>query len=128
MTTGFVTILLVVSSQSVLTAQTIPTEADLSCIESLEFPTGGLLSSRAGTSGTVEVAVEIGKNGKPQIRLTGDNQLLKSEVNVAMALSRFAVRCEGRIVRLSFKFVLHDPPADNLMPPAVRFLPPNRFE
>jgi hypothetical protein len=54
--------------------------------------------------------------------------MLKGEVQVAMQLSRFASRCSGKEIKLVFMFTLTDPPVDSVLPPAVQFVPPNRFE
>ena len=102
---------------------------DLSCISSLELPTRGLLAAGAGTSGTVHAAAEIGKEGQlSKLRLTGGNPGLQGEVRVAMNLSQFAARCHDRTVECVFGFTLEDPPTDSIIPPGVRFVPPNRFE
>ena len=45
-----------------------------------------------------------------------------------MNLSQFAARCEDRTIEFVFAFKLEDPPTDHIVPPAVRFVPPNRFE
>ena len=112
-----------------LQAQEPSVEQDLSCISFLELPTRGLLAAGAGTSGTVHVAAEIGKEGQlSKLTLTGGNPGLQGEVRVAMNLSQFAVRCHDRTVGLVFAFTLEDPPTDSIIPPGVRFVPPNRFE
>jgi hypothetical protein len=104
-------------------------DSNLGCVKSLEVPTRGLFAARAGVSGTVEVAVEVGKDGQPEKwGLMGDNQILKGEAQVAVSLSRFLPACEGRMVKIVFAFTLEDPPSDSILPPAVRFIPPNRFE
>jgi hypothetical protein len=86
-------------------------------------------AARAGAPGEVYAVVRIGKDGQvDKLDLTGANQGLQAEVRVAMNLSKFDVRCEGESLRFIFAFTLEDPPTDNIVPPGVRFLPPNRFE
>jgi hypothetical protein len=58
----------------------------------------------------------------------GDNRLLKAEVDVAMQLSQFAARCYNKKLTFEFRFTLEDPEGDNLLPPSVVFVPPNRFD
>ena len=127
----FVRIMLVLSVGfcRVLIAQDTAHGADLSCAASLELPTRGLLAARAGSSGTVAAVIRIGKGGKMSaLRLTGKNEILKAEVRVAIGLSHFTPRCAGRSLRVEFGFTLEDPPTPSIIPPAVRFIPPNRFE
>jgi hypothetical protein len=101
----------------------------LACAASLELPTRGLLASGAGTSGVVEATVHIGSGGHPaEVKLTGGNGALQGEVRVALSLSTFAEDCEGRDIKLVYAFELQDPATDSIVPPAVRFVWPNRFE
>jgi hypothetical protein len=44
-----------------------------------------------------------------------------------MNASRFEAACVGRKVEFVFEFTLEDPPEVILIPPGVRFIPPNRF-
>jgi outer membrane biosynthesis protein TonB len=100
-----------------------------SCIRWLELPTRGLLAARAERSGTVHAAIEISNDGRAtSVRLTSDNPLLKSEVQVAIQQSRFDPSCSGKTMEFIFAFTLEGAPADSLIPPGVRFIPPNRFE
>lgn len=112
-----------------LRAQEPTADPDLSCFSSLELPTRGLFAAGAGTSGSVIAAAEIGRGGKlSKLRLTGGNPGLQGEVRVAMNLSQFAAKCHGQTVKVVFGFILEDPPIDHIIPPGVRFVPPNRFE
>ena len=111
-----------------LSGQTRIAPSDFSCVESLELPTRGLLAAGAGKSGTVSAIVHIGDGGHVEkLELVGDNKILNAEVRVAMNLSQFTAKCSGRQFGLVFEFVLEDPPTNTLIPPAVRFLPPDRF-
>jgi hypothetical protein len=102
---------------------------DPSCIESLELPTRGLLAARSPTSGTVRAEVHIGDQGRTEkLVLTGGNPFLEGEVHVALKGSRFAPRCQGRKLEFVFGFTMEEPARYDLIPPAVRFIPPNRFE
>jgi hypothetical protein len=113
----------------VVRAQDPGSRFDFSCIDFLELPTRGLLAAGAGTSGTVRAVAKIGKKGQlSKLTLTGGNRGLQGEVRVAMNLSRFAGKCQGRSVEFVFAFTLEDPPTDSIIPPGVRFVPPNRFE
>jgi hypothetical protein len=113
----------------VLRAQDPGSRLDFSCIDFLELPTRGLLAAGAGTSGTVRAVAQIGKEGQlSKLTLTGGNRGLRGEARVAMNLSRFAAKCQGRSVEVVFAFTLEDPPTDSIIPPGVRFVPPNRFE
>ena len=47
--------------------------------------------------------------------------------NVSCARAR-AAHCEDRTIEFVFAFKLEDPPTDHIVPAAVRFVPPNRFE
>ncbi len=77
----------------------------------------------------MHAVVKINKNGQVgSLDLFGDNKALRAEVEVAINLSKFDARCGGRVVEFIFAFTLEDPPTDNIVPPAVRFSPPNRFE
>ena len=110
-------------------AQTPASGIDLACVTYLELPTRGLHAARAGSSGTVFAAGRIGKKGRlTLLQLRGGNRGLQGEVRVAMNLSQFAARCEDRTIKFVFAFKLEDPPTYNLIPPGVRFVPPNRFE
>lgn len=72
---------------------------------------------------------KIGKKGQlSKLTLTGGNPGLRGEARVAMNLSRFAAKCQGRSLEFVFAFTLEDPPTDSIIPPGVRFVPPNRFE
>jgi hypothetical protein len=103
--------------------------ANLSCVSSLELPTRGLLAAGAGASGIVHVFARIGRDGRlSNLKLDGGNPGLQGEVGVAINLSRFAVKCQDRTVEFIFAFTLEDPPTDSIIPPGVRFIPPNRFE
>jgi len=114
---------------AVLPGQTRTSVGDYSCVRSLELPTRGLFAARAGTSGSVHVVVWIAKDGQVgKLDLTGANPILQAEVRVAMNLSKFDSRCEGQSLEFSFAFRLEAPPTDNIIPPAVQFIPPNRFE
>lgn len=113
----------------ILFAQSQTSAGDLSCIESLELPTKGLLAARAQTSGVVRATISLGKEQKPdKVDLSGSDNLLTNEVRVAINLSRFSNHCAGRTLVLVFAFNLEEPAVDTVMPPAVRFKPPNRFE
>jgi hypothetical protein len=102
---------------------------DLSCVDSLELPTRGLLAAGAGSSGVVHAAAGIGKDGKlSNLRMDGGNRGLRGEVRVAMNLSKFAAKCRDRTIDFVFAFTLEDPPTDSIIPPGVSFVPPNRFE
>ena len=117
-----------VAAVSVLAQEPMP-GTNLACIESLTLPTRGLLAARAGHSGTVEAVVNVtSADSPPEVILHGDNPLLEGEVQVALSLSRFGPRCAGSRISFSFVFKLEDPPTDSIVPPAVRFMPPNRFE
>jgi hypothetical protein len=121
--------MLAIAIPQFLPAQERPGASDLSCVESLELPTRGLLAAGAGKSGTVTAAIHIGDGGQvDSVELTGDNNILKGEVRVAVNLSHFAPKCSGREFRVVFAFTLEDPPTDSIIPPAVKFVPPNRFE
>ena len=112
-----------------LPAQPPSSSVDLSCVSSLELPTRGLLAAGAWSSGTILALGQIGKRGQlSKLQLRGGNRGLQGEVRVAMSLSQFNARCEGRTVEFAFAFTLEDPPTDNIVPPVVRFVPPNRFE
>ena len=101
----------------------------LSCATSLELPTHGIMAAKAGTSGVVTAKIHIGEAGQvSDLQLSSDNRYLEGEVRVAIDLSKFAARCKRRVLELIFSFTLQDPPTDSIVPPAVRFLPPNRFE
>jgi hypothetical protein len=114
---------------AVLTGQTRIAAADHSCVKSLELPTRGLLAARAGTSGTVHATGRIGEDGQlDKLDLTDANRILQGEVRVAMNLSKFDARCKGQSVEFIFAFTLEGPATDYIIPPAVRFAPPNRFE
>jgi len=126
------TFLLVVSSimsAVALYAQKPTLEQDLSCVKYLELPTRGLLAAGAGGSGTVHAVAEVGGDGQmAKLRLTGGNSGLQGEVRVAMNLSRFTSSCSNRSVEFVFVFALEDPPTESVIPPGVRFVPPNRFD
>ncbi len=62
------------------------------------------------------------------MQFTSDDPALEREVQIALNLSKFKKSCAGRKFELVFSFELADPPADSVLPPDVRFLPPNRFE
>jgi hypothetical protein len=110
-------------------AQQTAARAEPSCVSWLELPTRGLLAARAPASGTVQAVVYIGEGGRPsKVELTGGNRWLEGEVRVAMLASVFASRCQGRTLKFIFGFTIEDPPADELIPPGVRFVPPNRFD
>jgi hypothetical protein len=102
---------------------------DLSCVTSLELPTHGLLAAAAAESGTVDAEFYLDADGQvSKLELRGGNPGLRGEVRVAIELSKFAARCKGRQLKFIFAFTLEDPPTDSILPPAVRFVPPNRFE
>jgi len=110
-------------------AQVSTSDTDLSCIASLALPTTGAFAARAGTSGTVRATITIGKGGElAKLDLDGKNPVLNAEVRVAMNMSAFVARCEDRTIAILFSFTLKDPMTDYILPPAVRFVPPNRFE
>jgi hypothetical protein len=72
--------------------------------------------------------VQIGTKGRlAKLKLTGGNMALQSEVRVAMNLSRFAAECQGQAIEFVFTFKLEDPATSTIVPPAVHFVPPNRF-
>lgn len=106
--------------------------ADFSCVNSLELPTRGLFAARAPGSGSVRAMVTIGKEGTlSKMQFTTDGpapQVLEAEVRVALDSSRFEQRCSGRTLEFVFSFRVEDPPTDFILPPAVRFQPPNHFE
>ena len=121
-------IALCVVSAAMLQAQTPASNTDLSCVRTLSLPTTGAFAARAGTSGSVRAAVAIGKKGEmARLDLDGENPVLNAEVRVAMSLSQFAERCENRTLILMFAFTLKDPMTDYIAPPAVSYIPPNRF-
>lgn len=102
---------------------------ELACVTSLELPTRGFLAATSSSSGTVHARIEIGLSGRAsRIELSGANPLLQGEVRVGLNQSRFSEKCSGKQVELLFQFTLEGSPTDTLRPPAVRFLPPNRFE
>ena len=111
------------------TAQASMPLHELGCVGALELPTRSILSSRAVTSGTVIVTVQVGIDGKAaQIDMLGESAALKGEVQVAMTLSTFLPKCAGKKLELVFAFKLEDPPSESILPPGVRYMPPNRFE
>ena len=129
MTTLQTAILMLAIVPFALNGQTQPATAHASCIKSLELPTRGLMAARAGASGTVDAVVLVRTDGKiEKLDLTGGNNNLQAEVRVAMELSTFDSTCQGQRILLTFDFTLTDPPADNILPPAVKFVPPSRFE
>jgi hypothetical protein len=112
-----------------LTAQEPILDKSLSCVASLELPTHGLLAARAGTSGTVAAIIRVAEGGAVSaLELAGGNDILQAEVRVAVKLSTFDRKCQGRSVQIIYAFTLEDPATDSIIPPAVRFIPPNRFE
>lgn len=114
---------------SIAQAQKPESRVDLSCIGSLELPTHGLLAARAPHSGIVVATIKIGSGGAlSKVKLAGDSPILEGEVRVALDNSSFTSRCAGRTLEFVFAFTLEDPPTDSILPPAARFLPPNRFE
>jgi hypothetical protein len=126
-----VTIIVLVSATfiPIVHGQDPESDTQFSCVNTLELPTRGLLASGAGNSGVVHAVADIGKDGKvAHLQLNGGNPGLQAEVRVAMDLSKFATKCHGRALEFVFAFTLEDPPIDSLRPPAVRFVPPNRFE
>ena len=113
----------------IIRGQEPTSEGQFSCVNFLELPTRGLLASGAGKSGVVRAVIDIGKDGTvSHLQLDGGNPGLRAEVRVAMELSKFAAKCHDRSVEFVFAFTLEDPPVDSIRPPAVRFVPPNRFE
>jgi hypothetical protein len=61
--------------------------------------------------------------------MNGGDPSLQGEVQAAVSVSRFKTRCAGRKVKFVFVFTLiEENPSDNVIPPFVRFVPPNRFE
>ena len=125
----FAVVLSCVGMPALLLGQTRASAADRPCVKSLELPTRGLLAAGAGSSGTVVATVLIAKDGSVQrLDLTGGNRVLQGEVRVAIGLSKFDSVCQGQNVEFIFAFTLEDPPTDAIIPPAVQFLPPNRFE
>jgi hypothetical protein len=74
------------------------------------------------------VIIPSGQDGPAYANLTGGNDALQAEVRVAVNLSRFKPECKGRKIEIVYVFTLQDPPTDTVIPPAVRFVPPNRFE
>jgi hypothetical protein len=112
-----------------LQAQKPVADTDLSCVRSLELPTRGLAAARSDASGTVSARVHVGAGGKiASLDLDGGTLALRAEVEVAMSLSEFSGKCQGRAVGFVFHFTLEGPAMDYIVPPGVRFLPPNRFE
>ena len=113
-------------------AQVAPKKEDLSCVVSLDLPTHGILAARSPNPGTVHATLSIGREGKPtKILMTTDTpspEGLEAEVGIALRDSQFAPSCDGRQLEFFFAFSLQDPPVDSILPPAVRFVPPNRFE
>ena len=98
-------------------------------MSSLELPTHGLIAARAPRSGTVKAALQIGPGGAlSNVEFTSDEPILEREVQVALNLSQFRKRCAGQRFEIVFSFELQDPPTDSILPPNVRFRPPNRFE
>jgi hypothetical protein len=103
--------------------------ADLSCVKSLDLPTHGIIASGSPESGVVTAEIQVGEKGDlADLRLSGGNQLLQGEVRVAIQLSTFAAQCKGRVLKFLFSFTLQEPATDSILPPAVQYLPPNRFE
>lgn len=103
--------------------------ADLSCVDFLELPTRGVIAAAAGTSGVVRAVAHIGEQGRlSSLELDGGGTRLQGEVRVAINLSQFASKCHDRTVEFVFAFTLQGPPTDSILPPGVRFRPPNRFE
>jgi len=101
---------------------------DLSCVTSLDLPTHGFLAA-ASESGTVEVEIHLdGKTKAANVELRGGNPGLQGEVRAAIEMSKFGARCNGRVLKFVFAFTVQDPASDSILPPAVRFVPPNRFE
>jgi len=104
-------------------------DPNLSCITALELPTRGLSATGARASGTVNAEIHIGSRGEvSRLDLRGGEPALQGEVQVAIGLSEFSDRCAGQTVELVFAFTLENPPTSSIIPPGVRFLPPNRFE
>jgi hypothetical protein len=105
---------------------------DVSCVTSLHLPTHGFFAARAPHSGTVHATVHLGTGGTPSktqlVTDTPNPEGLEAEVRTALAGSDFAPRCAGRALEFFFAFTLEEPPADSILPPTVRFVPPNRFE
>lgn len=114
---------------ALLTGQTQNSTADYSCTKSLELPTKGLFAAGAKTSGTIEAVVRISKDGLvDQLHLTGRDPDLQAEVRAVMSLSKFDSRCVGQSLKFVFAFTVEDPATDNIIPPRVQFMPPNRFQ
>jgi len=113
-------------------AQIAPQKGDLSCVVSLDLPTHGILAARAPNPGTVHATLSIGPGGRLTKMLlatdTARPEGLEAEVSIALRGSDFAARCDGRQIELFFAFSLQDPAVDSILPPAVRSVPPNRFE
>ncbi len=113
----------------ILHGQRPVSKVDLSCVDALELPTRGLSAAGARESGVVDAVAHIGKDGRlSRLQLAGGNRALQGEVRVAMNLSKFAAACHDRMIEFVFSFTLEGPPVDSILPPGVRFVPPNRFE
>jgi len=54
------------------------------------------------------------------MELTGGNELLRREVLVALRLSRFAARCDGRRVTLVLAYMIRRPIISNLVEHRIR--------
>src|SRR5882724_993393 len=118
-----------IALSSLLPGQGPALDRNLSCVASLELPTQGLFAARAATSGTVTALIRLDSSGRlAALQLTGSDEFLKADVSVSLNLSRFTTRCGNRNVEVIYSFTLEDPATDWIIPPAVRFAPPNRFE
>lgn len=118
-----------VALSSLLSGQEPGLDRRLSCVASLELPTQGLFAARAATSGTVTAVISLDAGGRlAALKLTGNDEFLKGEVGVSLSGSRFTPKCRHRSVEVIYSFTLEDPATDLIIPPAVRFVPPNRFE
>jgi hypothetical protein len=110
--------------------KTLPPRASLSCVQSLFLPTTGRLAAHASGSGRVRATVTIGPKGDAvHLDTDGGDNFLKAEVMVAVEQSQFRTQCAGKKVVFDFDFtIVEEYPTDDVAPPLVRFVPPNRFE
>jgi len=101
----------------------------LACVQTLALPTQGVFAPHASSSAAVRVMVTIGEGGRvKEAVLRGGDKILQAEVKAALELSEFRTDCASKTEEITFSFKLIDPPVSAMLPPAVRFIPPNTFE
>lgn len=99
----------------------------LSCIDELTIPRYPPLARQARLVGTVTAVIQISDSRGPDLRVEGEEPILRAVTEDTLRRSRFRSACAGKKLTLRYTFLIEGPASELPDSTSIRIKTPDEF-